>query len=96
MREKDGETKVKLRKEREYGRKSRKPWEDKHIRFTSQWALAGVEIENFQKEIYPIDSDVSVIAGSEGEPRAQLFPSHSFLLSYMFSAHFSVSWCRML
>ena len=48
--------------------------------------------ENFQKEIYPTSSNVSVIAGSEGEPRAQLFPSHSFLLSYKFSVHPSVSW----
>lgn len=96
MRGKDGETKVRLRKEGEYGRKGRKPWEEKHIRFTSQWAPSGVEIENFQKEIDPIGSVVSVITGSEGEPRAQLSPSHSFLLSYMFSAHFSVSWCRTL
>lgn len=28
-----------------YGKKNRKPWEDKHIRFTSWWALAGVERE---------------------------------------------------
>lgn len=43
--------------------------------------------ENFQKEIYPTSSDVSVIAGSEGEPGVQLFPSHSFLLGCKFSVH---------
>lgn len=43
--------------------------------------------ENFQKEIYPTSSDVRVIAESEGEPRAQLFLSHSFLLCCKFSIH---------
>lgn len=48
--------------------------------------------ENFQKEIYPTSLNVSVVAGREGEPRAQIFPSHSFLLSYKSSVHPSVSW----
>ena len=51
--------------------------------------------ENFQKEIYPTSSDVSVIAGSEGEPGAQLFPSHSFLLGCKFSAHPGTGHCRL-
>lgn len=40
---KDGESR--LSKGGIYGKKNRKPWEDKHIRFTSWWALAGVERE---------------------------------------------------